>query len=219
MKASHLALSAFLLYCSTAVHAAGLEEAAGDARAKHLAVAAEQRQLDADLSRKEIDCYKRFAVNTCLDTIRVQRRNVMAILERDENLLKDAERKTRGAQQIRKTGEKSLSAQPREVTDPRTALAKPYPGFSASVENKDRQLRNIVASQADARRAVEERLSVNRKKPQARIDKETGSVQKAREFQKRQDESLNRRLQHQAGQTERRNSASKPLPLPTPLPQ
>lgn len=214
MKLLYIALSALLLCRFAAVHAVGTEEVAGDARVRHLAVVTEQRQLEADLSRKEIDCYKRFAVNTCLDNIRAQWRNAMAILEQEENLLKDAERKARGAQQVRKTGEKSLPEKSREGTDPRTTSAMPYQGFSASVENKDQQHRNVVASEADARRAVEERLLANRKKTQARIDKEAGSAEKAKEFQKRQDESLERRLRHDAGQAERNNSPSKPLPLP-----
>jgi len=214
MKLLHITLSVLLLCHFAAVHATNPKEVTGNARAKHLAVVTEQRRLEGDLSKQEIDCYKRFAVNTCLNNISVQRRKALAILRQEENLLKDAERKARGAQQIRKTGEKSLPDKSREGTDPRTASARPYQGFSASVENKDQQHRNVVASEADARRAFEERLLANRKKTQARLDKAAGSAEKAREFQKRQDESLERRLQHDAGQAERNNSPSKPLPLP-----
>lgn len=155
MKLLYIALSGLLLCRFAAVHAAGPEEVAGDTQAKHLAVVAEQRRLDADLSKQEIDCYKRFATNTCLDNISVQRRKAMAILEQEENLVKDAERKARGAQQIRKTREKSLPEKSREGTDRQTALARPYQEFSASEENKDLQHRNTVANKADARRAFE----------------------------------------------------------------
>lgn len=214
MTLLHITLSALLMGHFVAVHATAPEEVSGTAQAKHLAVVTEQRRLEGDLSKQEIDCYKRFAVNTCLDNISMQRRKAMAVLEQEENLLKDAERKARGAQQIRKNQEKSLPDKSREETDPQTAPARRYQGLPASVENKDQQQRNAVASEADARRAFEERLLANRKKAQARLDKEAGSTEKAREFQKRQNESVERRLRHDAGQAERNNAPSKPLPLP-----
>ena len=216
MKLLYIALSGLLLCRFAAVQAMDPEAVAGDARAKHLAVVTEQRRLEAVLSRQEIDCHKKFAVNTCLDNISLQRRNAMAILQQEENLLKDAERKERGVQQIRKTGEKSLPDKSRGGTVPRTESARQYQGLSASAENKDQHRNNVVESAADARRAFEERLLANRHKAQARIDLEAGAAEKARKFQKRQDESLARRLQHEAGQAERNNSPSKSLPLPQP---
>ena len=74
MKTSAIAPLFLLLSCLTAVHAIGLDEKIDSVKAKSLLIATEQRTLESDFIREEADCYKRFAVNSCLDKVGARKR-------------------------------------------------------------------------------------------------------------------------------------------------
>ena len=68
----------------------------------------DERQLQESLfTKKESDCYLRFAVTDCLKQLRVERRLVMDKLRRQDVLLNDQERKQKGVEQIEGIREKS----------------------------------------------------------------------------------------------------------------
>ena len=58
---------------------------------------------EARFAQEEPACYARFAVNDCLIAERARRREALADLRRQENVLNDAERRRKGAQQIMRT--------------------------------------------------------------------------------------------------------------------
>lgn len=65
-------------------------------------IAAERKAVESRFTKEETDCYSKFATHDCLNQARVQRRQNLADLRRQEISLNDAQRKRRGAEQIRK---------------------------------------------------------------------------------------------------------------------
>ena len=65
---------------------------------------------EAMSAKQEAQCYARFAVNDCLIKVRVQRREVLGDLRRQEISLNDMRRKRRGADQLLRSDAKVLGS-------------------------------------------------------------------------------------------------------------
>lgn len=214
MKLYTTALLCLLLSCFGAVHAIGLDEDARNARAEHSTLAIEQLRLDTDFSKEEIECYKKFAVNSCLDTVSSRRRKALILLKNEESFRNDAERKARGAQQIRKTEEKSLPENSQKSIDQQTKSTGEYRGLAERQKETSSRLRTAAENEASAGDAFKKKHLANQEKIQARTEKTMDASEKAKKFKERQDDSLERRLRHEAEKTKQNKSPSKSLPLP-----
>ena len=214
MRVLITALIYIVLSLITAVHAKGPDEDAGKAKTSHSKIETDQLGLEVDFSKEDIDCYKKFSVNNCLDSVDTRRRGAIANLNQQKNLLNDAERKARGAEQIRKIEAKSQLEKPQLDIDQRVKSSQEYRNLSKHPNETDQRPRTPAATEASARDASEERLLANRKKTQARIDLDRGTFEKTKKFKERQDASVTRRVQHEAEQAKRNKSWPKPLPLP-----
>jgi hypothetical protein len=60
----------------------------------------------ARFATEEAQCYRRFAVNDCLQEVRRARRDVLEDLRRQEMSINDAQRKRRAAEQLIRADEK-----------------------------------------------------------------------------------------------------------------
>jgi colicin import membrane protein len=72
----------------------------------------ERKQVEAKFKVEEAACYKKFAVNDCINEHRAVRRTALADLRRQEISLNDAERKRKGAEQIQRMEEKQKTPAP-----------------------------------------------------------------------------------------------------------
>ena len=61
----------------------------------------------ARFAAEEQQCYRRFAVNDCLDEVRKRERGILSDLRRQEILLNDAQRKRRGAEQLLRSDDRT----------------------------------------------------------------------------------------------------------------
>lgn len=176
-------------------------------------ISAERARLETGFSAEDVACYERFAVNSCLDKINTRRRQAMAELRRQEILLNDEERKSRGEEQLRKTQEKSSPEKQQEAAQRRVQALEDYQ-LRLEREKTQQQERSVApSSEKAARDAHAQKLMAHQKKAQARVDRQAEAAAEAKKFNDRQKAAQARRAQHEADQLKRGNPA-KSLPLP-----
>lgn len=188
----------------------------GGIDAQRTAISAERSRLEAGFLTEDVACYKKFAVNSCLDKVNTRRREAMAGLRQQEILLNDEERKIKGAQQIRKTEEKSSPEKLQQEADRRTKAVEDYQGRLEGEKSKEqkRSAAAAVSNEISAREANAARLLAHQKKIQARTEQQAEGVEEAKKFNARQTEAQARRAKHDADQLKRVKPSAKPLPLP-----
>ena len=185
-----------------------------DSDAQRAAIAAERGRLEAGFLNEDTACYKKFAVNNCLENVNAKRRAVMADLRRQEILLNDEQRKSKAEQQIRKRQEKLSSESLQQDNDRRTKAVEDFKGRQGRDQENVQQRNAAVANEAAVRDANAARLENHQKKIQARAQKQVIAVQKEKKFKERQMRAQERRAQHETDYAKRVKPASKPLPLP-----
>ncbi|CDS49129.1 Translation initiation factor 2 (IF-2; GTPase) [Polaromonas sp. CG9_12] len=185
-----------------------------DIDAQRVAIATERNRLEAGFMSEDAACYKKFAVNNCLENVNARRRAVMANLRRQEILLNDAERKSKAEQQIRKSQEKSSPESLQQDSNRRTQAIEDFRGRQGRHQENAQQHNAAVANEVEARDAKAVRLEKHEKRIQGRADKQATAVEEARKFKDRQIQAQERRAQHKTDQENRVKPASKPLPLP-----
>jgi colicin import membrane protein len=214
MKHVAIAFLLFLMSGFAVAQSPTLSDQSASLDAQRKAISIERSRLDADLSREEADCYKKFAVNNCLDKVNVRRREIMADFRRQEILLNDEERKIKGAEQIRKTEEKSSPEKLHQNADRRTKTMDDYQERLAREKEKQHDQGKTILNERAAREANTEKLLAHQKKSLARIEKQEAAADEAKKFNERQQEAQRRRVQHEADQLKRVKPSAKPLPLP-----
>lgn len=185
-----------------------------DIDAQRAAIAAERNRLEASFLGEDAACYKKFAVNNCLENVNARRRAVMADLRRHEILLNDEQRKSKAEQQIRKSQEKSSPESLQQESERRTQAIEDFRGRQGRDQENAQRRNAAVANESAARDANAARLDNHQKKIQARAQKQANAVEDAKKFKERQLQAQERRAEHEADQANRVKPASKPLPLP-----
>jgi colicin import membrane protein len=177
-------------------------------------ISGERAQAEAEFAARQKQCYRKFAVNDCLNAAKAQRREKLADLRRQEISLNDAERKRKAAERSGSLEERSSPAK-QEAEEQRRARA-------AAQEN-DRKVR---ANDKATRRASDEALGV--KPGERRKDAEEAARRKAEAQQLRASEAQRNAIRYQerlndarahkqAVEKELADKKSAPArPLPTP---
>ncbi|MBH2018286.1 MAG: hypothetical protein I8H91_01725 [Burkholderiales bacterium] len=192
----------------------GVNGEIGNIDARRTAISAERSRLEAGFLTEDAACYKKFAVNSCLDKVNSRRREAMADLRQQEILLNDEERKIKGAQQIRKTEEKSSPEKLQAEANRRTKAVEDYQGRLEVEKDKKQKRSAAVSNETAAREASAARLLAHQKKMQARTGQQAEGVEEAKKFNARQKEARERRAKHDADQLQRVKPSAKPLPSP-----
>lgn len=216
----HLVIACFLTALSGLANAQSSAEATVPADqmrsidAERARISAERNRLEAGFLAEDAECYNRFAVNSCLGKVNDRRREVMSDLRRQELLLNDEERRIRGAEQIRKTEEKSSPEKQQEAADRR---AKALEDSQARLEREKKKAEDRATAKAaeqgssDANAA---RLKSGQEKSQSRTDKQAAAAEEAKKFNDRQKEALERKAQHEKDRLKQTKPPAKSLPLP-----
>jgi len=169
-----------------------------DVTAERSRITAERKVVEDHFKQEETACYQKFAVNDCINASRVVRREKLADLRRQEISLNDAERKRKGAEQIRRMEEKDSnqpppkemqrlerakppSANPGEASgdEPRKPLSTPKPrtphppavkdpGAAAAQAAQERDKYQRKLDDAAAHKAQLEKRNAERTKPAAK---------------------------------------------------
>lgn len=185
-----------------------------DIAAERSRISAERARIEAGFLVEDAGCYKKFAVNSCLGEVNVRRRAAMADLRRQEILLNDEERRTRGAEQIRKITEKSSAERQKEEADRRARALQDYQSRIEADKKKRDQRAATQSGETVNSQARAERLKRNLEKGQARADKQAVAAEKAKKFNERQMRAEELRAKHEADRLKRTKPAAKSLPLP-----
>jgi colicin import membrane protein len=185
-----------------------------DIDAQRAAIAAQRNSQESGFLSEDAGCYKKFAVNNCLEEVNTRRRAVMANLRRQEILLNDEQRKFKGEEQIRKGQEKASPESMQQDSERRTKAVEDFRGRQGRDQENLRRRNSAMANEAAARDAHAARLENHQKKNQARAEMQAKSVEEAKKFRERQIQAQERRAQHDAEQANRGKPASKPLPVP-----
>ena len=214
MKIVTIAPLFVLLCCLNAAHAVGPDEEIDSVKARRLLIAAEQRALESGFAREEVDCYKRFAVNSCLDKIGARKRAASAKLKEEEKLLNDLERKDRGARQIGTTDAKASLSKVQANIVSETRSSAEYQHRVAQEKERDQQRHNSAQNKRIEASAFEKKRADQQKKLQVRNELNANASERAKQFEERQNASLQRRIQYEAELKKRNKSTAKSIPLP-----
>ncbi|MDB5741701.1 MAG: hypothetical protein JWR68_16 [Polaromonas sp.] len=177
-------------------------------------ISSERERLDARFTNENADCYKKFAVNSCLGKVNSQRRDAMAEFRRQEILLNDKERKAKGIAQLRSTEQKSSIDKKLEVENRHTLAKQDY--LMRMEDEKRKQHKNAVSisNRNNAEKVTAERVLRQQEKMQAADEKKDAAGEALKNLNERQKKAQERKAQHWADQLKRDKPLAKPLPLP-----
>lgn len=182
--------------------------------AQRTAISVERARLETGFLAEDAACYKKFAVNNCLGIVNMRRRESMADLRRQEILLNDEERKIKGAEQIRRTEEKSSPQKQQEAVDRSGRANEDYQLRLEREKNKKQERATAESNEKTARDVSAEKLLRNQKKTLERSRKQATAAEEARKYADRQNEAQKRRAEHEADKAKHTKPPAKSLPVP-----
>jgi len=175
---------------------------------------AERAALEAKFDIEEAACYKKFAVNNCLNAIKLTRREAMTGLKQREVALNDQQRRERAADQLRKTEEKSSPEVLRQAAERRTKALED----TAAREDRSRQKADerINLQQGEAANAAETagKLKGSRERAQARAERQAEIAGEVQKYNDKQQEVLERKASREQRQREQTKPPAASLPTP-----
>ena len=177
-------------------------------------ISTERASLEARFLVEDAACYKKFAVNHCLNRVNTRRREAMADLRRQEILLNDEERRIRGEAQIRKLEEKSSPEKQQDAAASRAKAVDDYQSRAGRKKQKSDDQATARSGEKTASQASSERLRNNQRKAQARTDKQAEAANAAKIFNARQQEAQEKRAQHERDRLNKAKPSAQSLPLP-----
>jgi hypothetical protein len=177
-------------------------------------ISADRARLEAGFLAEDAACYKRFAVNSCLGEVNARRREAMADLRRQEISLNDEERRIKGAEQIRKTEEKSSPEKLQEAADRRAQALKDHQSRLDREKKAQEDRATAKSSEKANSEASADKLKSKQAKTQARQGMQNAAAEEAKKFNDRQKEAQERRAQHDRERLKQTKPPAKSLPLP-----
>lgn len=208
----------FPLFFAMLSTVSGAQTAAGEAppdfNVESARISAARATLEAGFLAEDAACYKKFAVNRCLDRVNTRRREAVADLRRQEILLNDEERRLRGAAQLRKLEEKLAVEKQQGMQDSPTKTQEDEESRLVREKKKgDGQTAAGVREKA-AVEASAARLKANQQKAQVRVDNRAEAALAAEQLRARQKKAQERREQHERDRLKEIKPPAKSLPLP-----
>ena len=191
--------------------AASASAAADNERAR---ISSERSRLEAKFAAEDSACYKKFLVNQCLDEIKPRRREALTDLKRQEVSLDGQERKAKGAEQIRKTEDKSSPEKQQEAAARRADSLK---DFQARMDREKQKTADRATTQANEKTssdAAVSRAKNSQEKAGERAGKQAASAEEVRKFTERQQKAKERQARHDRDKLNETKPPSAPLPLP-----
>ena len=185
-----------------------------DINVQRATIAAERKRLEVGFLNEDSACYKKFAVNSCLENVKARRDIAMADLRRQEILLNDMQRKSKAEQQILKNQENFSPEILQQNSDRQNKAIEDFRGRQGRDQENARRRNAAVANESAARDANAARIENHKKKIQLRVEKQADAAEDAKKFRERQIRAQERQVQHDADEAKRIKPALKSLPLP-----
>ncbi len=182
--------------------------------AERARLAQERKDVDARYATEQAACYKKFAVEDCLQESRRRRRTDTDNIKRQEAVMNDFERKRRAAAQLDKLEQKKADQRAQESEAKRQEALK-------SQQDRDQRAADHAASRAQTASQAAERQKQFDDKQRAHAEEQAKAAQRRAEAPAaRSDyEEKQKKAQEHRADLDRRNAAkTKPrsAPLPTP---
>ncbi len=194
----------FLLYLAANVSAQSSPAADQTVASQRAGIAVQREKVQAEHAIKEAACYKLFAVNDCLNRARVERREALADLQRQDNSLNDLERRRKSGQKIQSIDDKLM--QDRLAIDAAARARPPAAPSSAP-----------VVDSAAARREHESRLARQKSEDAHRAEQAAQAPSKRQQYEERLRKAQERRAEHEQKLLKaKQDAASAPKGLPVP---
>ena len=174
----------------------------------------ERAQLEAGFTAEDIACYKKFLTNKCLGEVKIRRDTVMADFRRQEISLDQQERKEKGAEQIRKTEEKSSAEKQQEAVDKRAAALKDNEARLEREKQKVADRATVQSNEKASADAAANRVKDNQQKTDSRKSKQATSAEEVRKFNERLEKAKERQARYARDIANQTKPPANPLPKP-----
>ncbi len=182
--------------------------------AERLRISAERTKLEAAFALEDTACYKRFLVNSCLDEVKVRRRDALADLRRQEIVLNDEARKAKAAEQLQKTEEKSAPEKLQQEADKRAQAARDFEERMARDKQKITDREALQAGEKTKSDAAAARVKSNQGKEAGRTAKQTAAAEELKKYNERQEQAKERQARYARDKASQAKAPAKPLPAP-----
>ena len=173
----------------------------------------ERVKLEAAFNLEISACYKKILVNKCLDEIKPRRRDALADLRRQEITLNAMERKAKGAEQVKKTEEKSSPEKQQQDVEKRATALKDFQARMDREKRKNADRADAQSGEQTNSEALAKRIKGNQDKAIVRNSKQATAAEEVKKFNERQEKAKERRAQHDRDQLNQTKPA-KSLPVP-----
>lgn len=189
---------------------AALAQTGGDATRTR--ISEERSRLEATFTLEDTACYKKFLVNNCLDEVKVRRRDALADLRRQEIVLNDEKRKTKAAEQLQKTEDKSSSEKLQLEAEKKSQAAKDFADATVRDKQKNTDRITLQAREKANAEASASRVKSNQDK-QARIASKQATVtEELRKYNERQAQSKERQARYARDKASQTKPPAQSLP-------
>lgn len=181
---------------------------------QRLAIRDKRQQLEAGFAAEDAVCYRRFAVNNCLQDVDSRRMISIADLRRQDVLLNDQERKRRGADQLRQIEEKQTAIAQQQLFEQRAKVFSDYQSRAKAADLRLQPRLSDADVNAAATGATADRLKASAEKALIRQGRQAEAAQAAEKLKQRQTKAEDRaesRAQQKAAQPP---STVQSLPIP-----
>lgn len=174
----------------------------------------ERARLEAGFTAEEIACYKKFLSNKCLAEVKVRRDAVRADFRRQEIYMDQQERKEKGAEQIRKTEEKSSAEKQQEAADKRATALKDNEARLARENQKVADRANTQSNAKSNVNATANRLKNSQQKLDGRKSKQAAAAEEVQKFNERLEKAKERQARYERDLANQTKPPGNPLPKP-----
>lgn len=182
--------------------------------AERLRISTERSKLQAAAALEDTACYKRFLVNSCLEAVKVRRRDALADLRRQEIVLNDEARKTKAAEQLQKIQDKLAPEKLQQAADKRAQDVKDFENRMARDTRKTADREALQAGEKAKSEAGAARIKSQQDKEPARIAKQAAAAEELKKYNQRQEQAKERQARYAKDQASPDKAAAKPLPAP-----
>lgn len=188
--------------------------AAPSADAERTRISAERARLEAGFAAEDAVCYRKFMVNNCLDDVKLKRRDALSDLRRQEISLDEQERKAKGADQLRKTEEKSSLKNQQEAADKRASALKDFADRMDREKQKKEGRATMQSNEKLNSDAAANRNKANQDKAGERANRQANTTEEVRIFNERLAKAKDRQARHDRDKASQTKPPANPLPTP-----
>jgi colicin import membrane protein len=175
-------------------------------------VLAERMAQELRFDTLEAACYKRFFVNSCLNELAPQRRDILKDLKNQDVALAERERQIKAAEQIRKAGERSSLEAMQQAAERRAKALEDTQAREEQSRLKAEDRMSLKANESLSAAEAAKRAVVTQEKAQSRSQKQATSADEVKKFKDKQQEVANRQVSREKRLLEKKKPAAAPLP-------